>query len=179
GARRIGQRVGAGAGIRPDNANGPAPEALRSRNAVLVERPGDLCRRRTEGEHDGRGAFAQETSQFSGQSTPAVIKRKAGYDGVLRPVRLLVSQYLREQRQYRKRRVLALEQRDFRRGRQAEVSPQTVPWLEPGAEPPFAPPEQETVKGGAKEPQLRQERDLGEHRWIINRKEAEGLEESG
>jgi hypothetical protein len=91
---------------------------------------------------------------------------------------LLVSQHLREQRQHQQRRV-PLEQRDFRRGRQADVSPQTVPRLEPGAGTPFAAPEQETVKGGAKEPQLRQERDLGEHRWIINRKEAEWLEEGG
>jgi hypothetical protein len=54
------------------------------------------------------GAFAQETSQFSGQSTPAVKKRKAGYDGLLRPVRLLPGERLREQRQYQQRRVLAL-----------------------------------------------------------------------
>jgi hypothetical protein len=42
GDHAIGQRCRAVAGVLPDNDNGPATEALRSRNAVFVERPGDL-----------------------------------------------------------------------------------------------------------------------------------------
>jgi hypothetical protein len=43
GDHAIGQRCRAVAGILPDNDHGPETEALRSRNALFVERPGDLC----------------------------------------------------------------------------------------------------------------------------------------
>jgi hypothetical protein len=71
--------------------------------------------------------------------------------------------------------MLAVEQRAFGRRRQADLGPQTVPGLGPGADTPFGAPEQETVKGRAEKTKFRQELGLRHHGRIVNREEAEGL----